>query len=160
AAPRDGHRPRLDAAVAIKPLFQRHLADEIVDTDLLRPLDHAVALARPRPQLERLRRLGDVLAHAELVEIVVAGVDLLVGDRPVEREFIVAPDGIEVLGRIGELAGALGERRIRGERQGKRGEAGPGKKAAAVEEQALRRGKACGNLTVETASDTAGLTLR
>src|SRR5712692_6243122 len=81
---------RLHAAVAIEPLLQRHLADEVVDADVLRLLHHAVDLDRPRPQLERLRRLGDGLGGAELVEIVVVVVGPLVGDGTVEQVFLVA----------------------------------------------------------------------
>src|SRR5215813_13140669 len=97
--------------------LERHLADEIVDADLLRGLHHAVDLDRPRPQLERLRRLADALARAELVEIVVAGIDLLVGDRPIERVFFITAGGIEVLGRVRQVADALRERNLGRQRQ-------------------------------------------
>ena len=46
--------------------------------------------------LQRLRLLGDALRRIELVEIVVVAVDLLVGDRTVERECLVALGRIEI----------------------------------------------------------------
>ena len=52
---------------------------------------------------QRLRRRGDDLGRAEFVEIVVVAVDLLVGDRPVERVFLVALGRIEVGGRVRQL---------------------------------------------------------
>jgi hypothetical protein len=72
-------------------------------------------LAKGKP-LQRLRRLGDALARAELVEIVVAGIDLLVGDRPIKGVFFIAAHRIEVLGRVRQVADALGERNFRRQR--------------------------------------------
>src|SRR5438552_19149246 len=58
---------------------------EVVDAELLLLLHHAVDLDRPRPQLERLRCACDLLRGAELVEIIVVDVDLLLGDGAVEH---------------------------------------------------------------------------
>ena len=51
--------------------------------------------------LQRLRLLGDVLGRVEFVEIVVVAVDLLVGDRAIERVLVVVLGRIEIDGRIG-----------------------------------------------------------
>jgi hypothetical protein len=153
AGPGDRHRPGLNAAVAIEPLFQRHFANEIVEPDLLRLLYHAVDLDRPGAQLERLRRLGDVLAHAEFVEIVVVEIDLLFRDRAVERERLVALDRIEILGRIRQVADALRARNAR--RQHQRGRAGRRQEGAPVE-QVLRRGKAFRDFPSAAANDVHG----
>ena len=61
--------------------------------------------------LQCLRRLGDRLGGAELVEIIVAVVDLLVGDRPVEHIFVVALHRIELGGRIRQVGDALRQRK-------------------------------------------------
>src|SRR5205807_6277496 len=57
AAPWNRHRPSFDTTVAVKPLLKRHLADQVVEADLLGLLHHAIHLDRPRPQLEGLRSL-------------------------------------------------------------------------------------------------------
>jgi len=100
----------------IEPLLERHLADEIVDAELLRRLHHAVDLDGPWPQLERLRRLRDRLRRAELVEIVVILIDLLVSNRSIERVVFVASDRIKVLRRVWQVTDALGQRNVRRER--------------------------------------------
>ena len=46
-APRHRDRPGLDAAVAVEPLFERHLADQRIGVDGERFLDHAVDGHRP-----------------------------------------------------------------------------------------------------------------
>jgi hypothetical protein len=137
--------------MAIEALLQRHLADEFVDPDLLRRLHHAVDFHGPWPQLERLRRLGHGLGRAELVEIVVAGVGLLVGDRPVERVFFIAADRIEIPGRVRQIADALGERKLGRERQC--GRATRRQKTAAVQEEVFGRGKAFGDFPPAAAND-------
>jgi hypothetical protein len=151
AAPRNRHRPGLDAAVAIEPLLQRHPADQVIDADFQRLLHHAIDLDGPWPQLQRLRRLGDVLARTELVEIVVAEVDLLVGDRPVERVFFIAADRIEIPGRVRQIADALGERKLGRERQ--RGRGARRQQTAAVQEEVFGRGKAFGDFPPAAAND-------
>ena len=88
--------------------------------------------------------VGDFLGRIEFVEIIVMRVDLLVGDRPVERVFLVALGRIEIGGRvrqIGHVGDALRKRGARRQRQ--RGRAAQ-QQAAAVEEQMLGRGEACG----------------
>ncbi len=101
--PGDRHAPGLHAAVAIGALLQRQFADEIVDADLERFLHHAVDCHRPRPNWQHLRLVGDVLAGAEFVEIVVVAVDRLVGDRTVELVFFVALGRIEIGARVRQL---------------------------------------------------------
>src|SRR5215211_811872 len=107
AGPGHRHRPGLDAAMAVEPLLDRHLADEVVDADVERLLDHAVDLHGPGPGLQRPGRGGDALRGAELVEVVVVAGELLRRDRPIERVGLVPFRRIEVERRIG----ALGERR-------------------------------------------------
>jgi hypothetical protein len=136
AAPRNRHRPGLDAAVAIEPLLQRHPADQVIDADFQRLLHHAIDLDGPWPQLQRLRRLGDVLARTELVEIVVAEVDLLVGDGPVESVILVPRQRIEVPRRIRQIGDPLAIGKRRDERRGSRRQ----QEGAAIEEQMLGGG--------------------
>ena len=81
--------------------------------------------------LQRLRGARDRLGGAELVEIVVVGVDLLVRDRPVEREFLVALGRIEIArsdragrrraARCAARGGRQRDRRRRRRRRGMRG---------------------------------------
>jgi hypothetical protein len=47
--PGDRHAPRFDAAMAVCPLLQRQLADQVIDTDFHRFFHHAVNFHRPRP---------------------------------------------------------------------------------------------------------------
>ena len=93
--------------MTIEPLLDRELAHEIVDADLERLLDHAIDLYGPGADLQRLGLLGDTLRRIKLVEIIVVAVDLLVGDRTVERERLVALARIEIDGRIGLVGKAL-----------------------------------------------------
>ena len=137
--------------MAIEPLLELHLADELVDADLLRRLHHAVDFDRPWPQLERLRCPGDALGRTELVEIVVVGIDLLVGNRAVERVLLIATRRIEVLGRIRQIADPLRERHLGRERQ--RGRAAGGEQGATIEEKVLGGGEAFGNLPPAAAND-------
>ena len=85
--------------------------------------------------------LAIVLLRAELVEIVVAGVDLLVGHRPVEREFLVALGRIEIRGRVRQVGDALrgGDLRATATAPPHRR---AGQEGAAVEEQVLRAWRA------------------
>ena len=76
--------------MAVEPLFEAHLFQQIVDVDGDRLFDHAVDLDRPRPQLEGLRVAPDRLVHPEFVEIIVGRRIFLVGQRPVERVFFAA----------------------------------------------------------------------
>src|SRR6516165_11211295 len=138
--------------MAVEPLLQRHLADEIVDADLLRLFHHSVDFDRPGTQLERLRRFGDAFARAEFIEVVVVGIDLFVGDRTIKREFLIALDGINILGGIGQIADALSERGSWDQRE----RAGAHKQAAAVEEQMLRCGKPLGNFPTAAMNDMHG----
>ena len=141
--------------MAIKPLFDAELADQIVDADLDRLFHHAVDLDGPRPDLQRLRLLGDVLARIELVEIVVVAIDLLVGDRAVEGERRVSLAGIKIDGRIGLVGDALRQRDAGSEarRSNARGRT---EKRTAVEEQMLRRGAAFWHLPAAAANDVHG----
>jgi hypothetical protein len=96
--------------VTVGALLQRHLADQIVDADLLRRLHHAVDLHRPRPDWQLLRLLGDLFRRIEFVEIIVVAIDLLVGDRPIEDIFLVALGRIEIgirVWQIGEIGDTL-----------------------------------------------------
>src|SRR5829696_8871725 len=135
AGPGHRHRPGLDAAMAVEPLLERHLADEVVDRDLERLLDHAVDLHGPGPGLEGSRRGGDALRRAELIEVVVVAGELLRRDRPVERVGLVRFRRIEVEGRIG----ALGERRALAEGEPAGDGAAAGEKRAAVDEHRFGR---------------------
>src|SRR5829696_2659015 len=121
--------------MAVEPLLERHLADEVVDRDLERLLDHAVDLHGPGPGFERPGRRGDALRRAELIEVVVVAGELLRRDRPIEGVGLVPFRRIEVEGRIG----ALGERRAppEGEPAGDRRPAG--EKRAAVDEHRFGR---------------------
>ena len=121
--------------MAVEPLLERHLADEVVDRDLERLLDHAVDLHGPGPGLERPRRRGDALRRAELIEVVVVAGELLRRDRPVERVGLVPLRRIEVEGRIG----ALGERRAPPEGEPAGDGAAAGEKRAAVDEHRFGR---------------------
>ncbi len=105
AAPRHRHRPGLDAAMAIEPLLQRHLGEQVIDADGDRLLDLALDRHRPGPQRQRLRVVLDLLAGAEFVVVVVAGGELLVGDRPVELVGLVPLHRIELGGGIGRRLG-------------------------------------------------------
>ena len=94
--------------MAVDAFLERHLPEQIVDVQRLLPLDHAVQGHGPRAELERLRRLPDLLVRAELVEVVVGGDQLLVaelGDALVELVARIARDRIEVGGRVGILGG-------------------------------------------------------
>ena len=152
AGPRDRHCPGLDAAVAIEPLLQRHLADEVVEADLLLLFHHAVDLDGPRPQLERLGVAGDLLGGAEFVEIIVVGVDLLVRDGPIEHVLLVALDRIEVGGRIGQV-GRRAAPGPSGATSDDRGHSGRRQEGAAIEEQVLGGGVTLGNFPSAAAND-------
>src|SRR5215469_15277969 len=102
--------------MAIEALLERDLLEEIVDTELLLLFDHAVDLDRPGPKLQRLRGAGNVLGRTELVEIVVVGVDFLVGDGSIEDVFFVAFSRIKILAWIGQIGNALRQRQFRRER--------------------------------------------
>ena len=83
AAPRHDHGPGLDAAVPVDPLLERHLVQQVVDIDGLR-LGHVTVEGHgPGPDLQGLGGAVDILVAAELVEIVVAGGVIRIGDRPV-----------------------------------------------------------------------------
>jgi hypothetical protein len=120
----------------------------------LRLLHHAVDLDGPRPQLERLRRLDDVLARAEFIEIIVAGIDPLLGDGTVEREFFIASDGIKILRRVGQIAHALSERCRGCKRKGRC----RCKEAAPAEKHVLGRGVPFGYLPSAAANHVHGTT--
>jgi len=101
--PGDRHAPGFDATMAVSPLFQRQLADQIVDADFHRLFHHAVNFHRPWPDGQRLGSSGDRFRGAEFIEIIVVAVDFLVSDRPVERIFLVALGGIKVGAWIRQL---------------------------------------------------------
>ena len=84
--------------MAVEAFLQGHLGQEVVDADGDRLLNHAVEGHRPGPDRQGLGRIGDVLARAELVVVVVAGDEILGGQRTVELVGVVAFEGIE-LGR-------------------------------------------------------------
>ena len=81
--------------MAIEPLFEADLLQQIVDVEGQRLLDHPVDLDRPRPQFQRLRLAPDRFVGAELVEIVVGRRIFLVGYRPVEDVALVALGRVE-----------------------------------------------------------------
>ena len=99
-APRHRHRPRLDAAMAIEPLFERHLLQQFVNVDGERFLDQPVDLDRPRTDLQCLSVGCDRFLRAELVEVVVRRRQLFSGQRPVECVARVLLGGIEASRRI------------------------------------------------------------
>ena len=142
--PGDRHAPGFHAAVAVGALLQRHLADQFVDADLERLFHHAVDLHRPRPDRQFLRLVGDFLGRIEFVEIIVVRVDLLVGDRPVERVFRVALGRIEIGGRVRQI-GQIGDA-LRSAAPGASAKAARAaqQQTAAVEEQMLGRGETFG----------------
>ena len=131
--PRDRHRPGFHAAVAVEPFLDLHALDQIVDGDLLRRIAQTVDLHTPRPRLQRGRPVGNVLRHAEFVEIIVVRVDLFRRDGAVELEGLVALGRIEPRGRV--FGGAC-ERR---QRQRPADRAGARQHGAAVHEQTFRR---------------------
>ena len=152
AGPRDGHRPGLDTTVAIEALFERHRLQEVVDGDLARRFDHAVDLDLPRPRLQRLRRVIDVLGFAEFIEIVVMLVDVFGRHRPVERVSLVAFGGIEASRRIGLVVRARQARQRRQERA--RGDQrAVAHEGAPVEKQGFGRRFALGDLPTFAAND-------
>jgi hypothetical protein len=121
---------------AIEALLERHLADDVVDPDGLFLFHHAVELHGPGADRQLLRRRDHVLVEAELVEIVVAGCDLLGGNVAVEHVFRVALNRIEICGGVGHVGRSLreGARRER-TRGGDRG--GAADEGAAIEENML-----------------------
>jgi hypothetical protein len=68
--------------VAIHPLLQLHLAQQIVDGDGERLFDLAVDGDLPGPHLQGLGGRGDALGGAELIEIVEGDVVALRRHRP------------------------------------------------------------------------------
>src|SRR5262249_29732779 len=98
-----------------------------------------VDLHHPGADAQLLRRLGDVLAGAEFVEIVVVGVDLFGRDRAVaDPVFLDALEGIEILGRIGNLGDALRRCEAGKKRRGSKSRARC-QECTTVQEHALRR---------------------
>ena len=102
--PGDRHAPCFNATVTVGALFERQLTDQIIDADFHRLFHHAVNLHCPRPDRQRLRGSGDRFRRAEFIEIIVVAVDLLIGDRTIERVFLVALRRIKVGARVRYLA--------------------------------------------------------
>src|SRR5262249_54594340 len=153
SGPGNRHAPRFDAAAAVSALFKCQLAHQVVDADLYRLFHHAVDLHRPWPDRQRLRGGGDRFRGAELVEIIVVAVDLLVGDRPIESIFLVPLGGIKIGARIrqlGNVGQALSVRRVwrKWDSTG-----GSGQYPPAAEGQTLRRGKTIGDLPTAAANN-------
>src|SRR4029077_14049619 len=103
-----------------------------------------------------LRGGGDVFRGAELIEIIVAAVDLFIGDRPIKSVFLVALGGIKIgagVRQIDDVGQTLGIRRIgrQCERAGCAGQYG-----AAAESQMVLRGKAVGNFPTAAANNVHG----
>lgn len=86
--------------MAINACFQRNPANQIVECDGEWLFDKAIHRDLPRPDDEILRVRRDVLARAELVEIVVVAVDLLRRDRLVDLVGFVSLGRIEVGCRV------------------------------------------------------------
>jgi hypothetical protein len=140
----------------IEPFLDREFAHEVVDADLERLLHHAVDPDGPGPDLQRLGLAGDVLRRIEFVEVVVVGVDLLVGDRAIELVLLVAFAGIKIDGRVGLVADALGERELR-RKAGSRGTGRDRQQRSAIEEKMLGGGAAFGRFPAAAADDVHGL---
>ena len=81
--------------MAVEPLFERHLLQQLVDIDGERFLDQPVDLDRPRTDLQRLGVGRDRFLRAELVKVVVGRGQFFVGQRPVERVARVALGRVE-----------------------------------------------------------------
>jgi hypothetical protein len=86
--------------MAIEALLERHAAQEIVDVQGQGLLDQAVERHLPGPECQRLRRPADLLVRVELVKIVVASREALVGQRPIALVALVAGDRIEPNRRV------------------------------------------------------------
>ena len=108
--PRDRHAPRLDAAMTIKPLLERHLFQKIVDGNLLRLLDHAIDGDHPGADAQLLRFARQRFRRREFVEVIVVEVDLLRRHVAVEDVFRIVLGWIKTFARIGDIGNALRHR--------------------------------------------------
>ena len=82
-------------------------------------------------------------------------VDLLVGDRPVERVGFVALGRIEIGGRVRQL-GEIGDALRQGGAGRQRNRAGARQKGAAVEHQMLGRGETLRKIPAAAVNDVHG----
>ncbi len=139
--------------MTIGALFESQFMNEIVDADLHRFLDHAIDFHHPRPDRQRLRGCRDRFRGAELVEIIVVAIDLLVGDRPVERIFLIALGGIKVRTRIGQFGGVGNTLCLCGIGHHRERAGATSQKIAATENQMLGRGEAVGYFPAAAANN-------
>jgi hypothetical protein len=109
----------------------------------------------PKQHGAPLRLVGELLVRAVFVEIVVVDDQLLVGDRPVERERRVALGGIEIGGRVLRIGRALRLRDARRERHGASARRRR-QKTTAVEEQVFGGRLAFGHFPAAAADDIHG----
>ena len=114
AHPGNHHRPRLDAAHAVDPLFELMGVDHVVEIEFPGLFALAGEAHPPRPRLEAARvPLRIALVGAELVEVVVTG-DVLVGS-----ELLVGrqPALLDVLEKLAHRVFVAGNRAGRGWRE-------------------------------------------
>ena len=93
AIPRDHHRPRLDAAMAIDPLFQRDALQDVLQPIIAGLVHQPVNLDRPRAGGQRMgigRRVG--LFQTKLIIVVVVR-DVLEGVRLLHRRIFAGHRG-------------------------------------------------------------------
>ena len=137
--------------MAVEPLFDTHLFEEIVDIERLRLFDHAVDLDRPGPDLQRLCLARNGFVGAEFVEVVVARRVFLIGQRPVELVALVALCGIERGRGIGirRPGQATADARCREDRPRRQ----TLQEAAAIAEDRLARRGALGQFPAASSSD-------
>ena len=87
AGPRHRHRPRFDAAKAVKSFFERQRANQLVDIEDARFFDETGHFNLPRRGFQSRRLLvNTAFEDAKLVEIIVRGRVDLFRDRSIENE--------------------------------------------------------------------------